>query len=111
VREIATSATKDSMWQRAWWHTVKAPGTLAIENVSELEQWIVIYLSMPRNKTEKIRDQIRSNDNRFMGQETPRKVTLLRGQNERAIHTAAPLHLTNWKTAASRIPKPTGGPI
>lgn len=61
------------MWQRAWWHTVKAPGTLAIENVSELEQWIVIYLLMPRNKTEKIRDQIRSNENLFMGQETAAK--------------------------------------
>ena len=73
MREIATSATKDSMWQKAWWHTVKAPGTLAIENVSELEQWIVIYLSMPGNKTENIRDQIRSNENRFMRQETAAK--------------------------------------
>jgi len=52
---------------------VKAPGTLAIENVSELEQWIVIHLLMPRNKTEKIRDQIRSNENRFMGQEIAAK--------------------------------------
>lgn len=72
-REIATSARKDSMWQKAWWHTVKALGTLAIENVSDLEQWIVIYLSMPRNKTENIRDQIRSNEIRFMGQETAAK--------------------------------------
>lgn len=52
---------------------MKAPGTLAIENVSELERGIVIYLSMPRDKTEMIRDQIRSNENRFMGQETAAK--------------------------------------
>lgn len=73
MREIAISATKDSMWQRAWRHTVKALGTPAIENVSELEQWIVIYLSMPINGTDNIRDQIRSNENRFMGQETAAK--------------------------------------
>jgi len=41
--------------------------------VSELEGWILIYLSMPRDKTEKIRDQIISNDIRFMGQETAAK--------------------------------------
>lgn len=52
---------------------MKALGTLAIENVSDLEQWIVIYLSMPRNKTENIRDQIISNKIRFMGQETAAK--------------------------------------
>ena len=33
----------------------------------------MIYLSIPRDKTDKIWDRIRSNENRLMGQETATK--------------------------------------
>ena len=28
------------MWQRVWWHTVKTPGTLSIENVVDRDLFV-----------------------------------------------------------------------